>query len=74
MVRFHPSELVERKSSEWMRTLLARQVAASAACGFESHGFRLRAHGPTGRHRLRKPGIQVQFPVGPLITQHGPVA
>ena len=35
-------------------------------CEFESHDFRLRAHGPTGRHRLRKPRIRVRFPVSPL--------
>ena len=47
--------------------------AANHRCGFESHGFRsreptTRAHGPTGRHRRRKPEIRVRFPVSPLHT------
>ena len=34
----------------------------------------VRAHGPTGRRQLRKLEIRVRLPVGPLITQRGPVA
>src|SRR5262245_10574650 len=53
-----------------MRSLSRKQVAATAACEFESHRFRLRsawAHRPTGRRRLRTPKIRVQLSVSPLV-------
>ena len=39
---------------------------SDAACGFEPHGFRLRGHGPTGKHWVRNPEIRVRLSVTPL--------
>ena len=64
-----------RKPSGRMRSLLENRWRQSAACGFEwapppSGGLASACwgHGPTGRRRLRKSEIRVQFPVTPLTT------
>ena len=77
MVRFQPPELLKATLTEVIRPdeePVLKTGGGRAACGFESHGFRFvenRAHGPTGRRRLRTPEIRVRFPVSPL--QHNSV-